>query len=114
MSLSRALLEAYLRRFEVTRPQTFIGSLSQMAAGLTHHVTPAKLREISKNIPKILILTGDEDNLVDPGNSFYLKEHMPEAEFVQWEQTGHSLQIQQKKRLNSLIERVVDEGRAKV
>lgn len=95
----------------MTRPQKLVGHVSQMLAGLTHHVSPARLREISAKIPKVLILTGDEDNLIRPSGSFHLKSHMPEAEFIQWEKTGHGIHMQHRKRFNELLERVFIEGR---
>ena len=82
-----------------------------MVAGLTHHCTPERLRTISKSIPKVVIVTGDEDHLVLPRNSFKLKAAMPEAEFVQWEQTGHGIHVQKMKEFNALIERACEEGR---
>lgn len=105
--------QIYLHRIEITRPQTLIGSFSQMSAGLTHHVTPARLSQIS-SIPKVAIVTGDQDNLVAPSNSAYLKEHMKEAEYVVFENTGHSVQAQRKERFNELLERVFREGRERV
>ncbi|KAI0080593.1 alpha/beta-hydrolase [Panus rudis PR-1116 ss-1] len=104
----------YRRRMEITRPQTFFGTISQMIAGMTHHVSPARLNSISKSIPKVVIITGDEDHLVSPKNSFYLKKHMPEAEFIQWKETGHGIHMQQKKMFNELIERVVREGKERI
>ncbi|THV07838.1 alpha/beta-hydrolase [Dendrothele bispora CBS 962.96] len=106
--------ETHRHRMLLTRPQTLLGALSQMCAGLSHHVTPARLKAISRSIPKVLIVTGDEDHLVDPKNSFYLKEQMKEAEFVQWKQTGHALHFQWPKRFNELVEKVVEEGRQRV
>lgn len=91
-----------------------MGTFSQMAAALTHHVQPDTLRRISKSVPKVLILTGDRDYLVDPSNSFRLKEYMPEAEFVQWENTGHGIHIQHKVRFNAVLEKVFEEGRERV
>lgn len=89
-----------------------MGMFSQMAAGLTHHVSPERLRQISMSIPKVLIITGDSDHLVRPQNSVYLKRHMPEAEYIQWERCGHGLPIMGgKKRFFELLERVFEEGR---
>ncbi|KZT57188.1 alpha/beta-hydrolase [Calocera cornea HHB12733] len=102
------------RRSLVTRHQTTIGSLSQTAACLTHYVSPARLHKIARTIPKVLILTGDEDNMVSPRNSEYLKSQMPEAELVVWEKTGHALQQQWPGRFNALVERVMREGREAV
>ena len=98
----------------MTRPQTLMGALSQMCAGLTHRVTPDRLCRISSSIPKVLLITGDIDHLVEPQNSIYLKEHMPEAEFIQWENTGHAIHYQRKRMFNSTLERVFTEGRGKV
>jgi pimeloyl-ACP methyl ester carboxylesterase len=103
--------KAFIRRIAVTTPQAFMGHISQMAAGLTHHCTPDRLRMISKSIPKVAIVTGDDDHLVRPRNSFRLKAAMPEAELLQWEHTGHSIHVQRVKEFNALIERVCTEAR---
>jgi pimeloyl-ACP methyl ester carboxylesterase len=85
-----------------------------MAAALTHNVSPTQLREVSRAIPKVLVLVGEEDHLVRVSNSFYIKEHMPEAEFVQWEKTGHGIPAQHKKRFNALLERIFSDARAAI
>ncbi|KAJ7702376.1 alpha/beta-hydrolase, partial [Mycena rosella] len=48
--------EGYRHRILITAPQHFLGSLSQMAAALTHNVDFQRLRDISETIPKVLIL----------------------------------------------------------
>ena len=106
--------QVYRKRIEITRPQSFMGMISQMAAGLTHHVSSDRLRHISKSIPKVLIITGDDDHLVHPSNSVYLKSHMPEAQFVQWKATGHGLHVEHKREFNTLLEQVFEEGRRKL
>lgn len=113
MSLIVYRLQEYLKRIEATRLQSPLGAISQMSAGLTHSVSAARLRTISSSIPKVLIITGDKDNLVDPSNSKYLKANMPEAEFIQWENTGHAIHIQWSQRYNALLERIIREGREK-
>jgi pimeloyl-ACP methyl ester carboxylesterase len=85
-----------------------------MAAGSTHKVSPSRLRSIALSIPKVLIITGDQDNLVNPQNSSYLKEHMPEAELVVLGQTGHGLNLQRNARFNELLEDACREGRERV
>lgn len=85
--------------------------MSQIAAVLTHNVEPKRLHQIAASIPKILILTGDQDNLVDPQNSVFLKQQMSEAEYIQWEGTGHVLHLQWPRRFNELLERTFKEGR---
>ena len=91
-----------------------MGAMSQMYAGLTHRVTPERLSQIARTIPKVIILTGDDDNLVDPSNSIYLSNMMPGSEFVQWEITGHAIHLQHPQRFNDLVERVSKEGRQKL
>lgn len=100
----------YNERVALTRDQKPMGSFSQMWAGLTHHVQAKRLAQISKTIPKVVILTGDEDHLVRPTNSAYLKKHMPEAEYIVWQNTGHVVGMQHVERFNVLLERVFEEG----
>jgi len=61
-----------------------------------------------------LILTGDEDHVVRSSNSAYLKKHMPEAEYIVWEYTGHIVNGQYVERFNALLERTFVEGQAKL
>ncbi|KAF8632422.1 hypothetical protein AX17_004863 [Amanita inopinata Kibby_2008] len=107
-------MEDFIRRAAITKPQQFMGHISQMAAGLTHHVSPDRLRTISGTIPKVTIVTGDNDNLVRPYNSMRLKESMPEAELVQWSDTGHAIHVQHAVTFNALIERTIREGKQRV
>ena len=88
-----------------------MGTLSQMCAGLSHYVSPARLSEISLSIPKVVLITGDVDHLIHPQNTLFIKQHMPEAELIQWEDTGHGLHYQRKKMFNALVERAIEEGR---
>ncbi|KAF9468764.1 alpha/beta-hydrolase [Collybia nuda] len=106
--------EAYLRRIDITLPQAFLGHISQMAAGLTHYCSPERLRSISSSVPKITIITGDEDNLVLPRGSRRIKSCMPEAELVVWEGTGHGVNAQWPKRFNELLERTFREGKERI
>ncbi|KIJ60619.1 hypothetical protein HYDPIDRAFT_116918 [Hydnomerulius pinastri MD-312] len=103
--------EIYRRRFEITRPQTLIGSLSQMSAAMTHYVTPDRLRKISASIPKVLILSGADDHLINHEQGENLKKHMPEAEYQCWENTGHGISGQRKARFNEVLERTFSEGK---
>lgn len=82
-----------------------------MYAGLTHRVSPTRLATISSTIPKVTIVTGDSDSLVAPSNSKYMKQYMEEAEYLVFQETGHAINTQEKKRYNALLERVFGEGR---
>lgn len=104
-------MQLYKRRAAVARPQTFRGSISQMSAATTHRITVDRHRLIATTIPKILIVTGDDDNLMHPGNSEELAKRMPEAELVVWQDTGHALIAQWPERFNTLLERTFKEGR---
>lgn len=81
---------------------------------MTHKVSNDRLRKISTSIPKVLIVTGDEDHLVPIKNSKILKDNMPEAEYVQWEHCGHALHMQYRRKFNDLLERVFAEGKEKL
>ncbi|KAG8217201.1 hypothetical protein J3R82DRAFT_5284 [Butyriboletus roseoflavus] len=72
----------------ITKPQTLMGALGQMAATLTHSVTPDRLAKISASVPKVLILSAAEDTLIPHTEGENLKRHMPEAEYQCWEKTG--------------------------
>lgn len=118
----------YRYRMLNTRPQTPIGAISQMIAGMTHYVAPERLKHIAENVGKVVILTGDEDNLIRPENSFKIAEAMTagelgrdgrtgvakdgqiDVELVVWEKTGHALHMQWVQRFNELLERCWEEG----
>ena len=85
-----------------------------MCAGLTHYVSPERLRSIAESIPQITIVTGDTDHLVAPHNSLTLHKNMPGSHYVCWEKTGHGVQIQKKIQFNSLLEETFKEGMKKV
>lgn len=100
-----------MHRISIQRKQTLTGALSQTAAGAGHNVSPAKLIQIDTTIPKTLILTGDIDDLVKPVNSEWLHKHMPRAEYQVWKGFGHGLVGQDPVKFNSLLEKVIQEGR---
>ncbi|KAG8979225.1 hypothetical protein FRB90_008169 [Tulasnella sp. 427] len=109
-----------IRRINTTRKQTLVGALSQMAAAMRHYVSPARLRTISKSIPKIYIMTGDEDYLVQTKNSHHLKSCMSEAEFeypdamdVDDQHLGHGAFAQYPKRFGAKMDSVMQEGWAR-
>ncbi|KAF9653124.1 alpha/beta-hydrolase [Thelephora ganbajun] len=106
--------ENFLKRYYTARPQPFIGVISQMAAGLTHRVSGDRLREISSLVPKVVIVTGDEDHLVNPQRSKFIKASMPEAELIEFSGTGHGVHIQRAKELNGIIARAIRESRSRL
>ena len=120
----------YLIEVATNKPQRFTGHLSQMAAALTHYLSPSRLAFIGARIPKIVIVTGDKDDLVAPEGSRKLWRGMvarnqeidgrkgtrrqdPRVELVQWEGAGHGIHIQREREFNELIARCVKEGRTR-
>ncbi|CAA7268984.1 unnamed protein product [Cyclocybe aegerita] len=116
--------EGFLFRVSITKPQLLLGHISQMCAALTHHVSPERLAYIAANIPKIAIVTGDEDNLVHPSGSERIKASMDLAlrddndkervELLKWEGTGHGIHAQREIPFNQLVERCAREGRKRL
>lgn len=104
--------------FSMSKRQLIWGSISQMIAGLTHSVSPERLAYIAANIPKIVIVTGDTDNLVHTSGSERLKAAMCDksdqdsnrVEFLKWEGVGHAIHMQMESQFNELIERCAKEG----
>ena len=91
-----------------------------MAAALTHYVSPSRLAFIGAQIPKTIIVTGDEDHLVSPEGSRRLWRGMMgnvdvegKVELVQWEGTGHGIHGQREREFNELVARCVREGKCK-
>ncbi|KAF8526843.1 alpha/beta-hydrolase [Hysterangium stoloniferum] len=87
--------------------------LSQTYALITHRVTAERHRLMATNIPKILIITGGRDCLVNVACSKHLAARMPEAEYLVWKDSSHFLHMQWPKRYNELLEGVFEEGRQK-
>lgn len=68
-----------------------------MVTGLTHSVSKEELLRISGSIPKLTIVTGDEDHLVRPSMSHEFKKRMPEAELVECQGTEHGAHAQRRR-----------------
>ncbi|EPQ27207.1 uncharacterized protein PFL1_05130 [Pseudozyma flocculosa PF-1] len=108
------LFKMFAWRFQFTRRQTLHGAVAQMKAAVTHNVPDSALQRINTAVPKIVILTGDTDYLVDPRNSQYLADKMPNAELIKFQVAGHALGNQFDERVNTILERVIGEGREAV
>ncbi|KAF8547196.1 alpha/beta-hydrolase [Imleria badia] len=98
------------RRTEITKPQSVMGAVGQVAAGLTHRMPPDRLAKVSASVPKVLIISAAEDLLIPHTEGEKLKRHMPEAEYQCWEKTGHGLCSQHQKRFNQQLEKVFEQG----
>ncbi|SPO30045.1 related to alpha/beta hydrolase [Ustilago trichophora] len=105
-----ALYEMFKWRYAFTTRQNIHGAISQMKAALTHNIPDADLDRINRSVPKICILTGDTDFLVDPRNSDYLKNKLTTAEFHKFKDAGHALGNQIAEKVNQILEKVIAEG----
>ncbi|KAK0519822.1 hypothetical protein OC835_007402 [Tilletia horrida] len=105
-------------RASFSRVAPFHGSASQIGAVLTHRVSNKELAKINEDIPVITIMTGDEDNLVNPLNSEHLAENMPRARLIKLENAGHAITIQRPEAIHDALdedillaqERIKNEG----
>ncbi|KAF8905851.1 Alpha/Beta hydrolase protein [Gymnopilus junonius] len=92
--------EGFLRRVTITKPQLFMGHISQMAAALTHYVSPERLAYIAANAMKNGLSKSDAES------------NSRRVELQQWEETGHGIHAQREDQFNLLVERCVREGKA--
>ncbi|CAG8543059.1 6662_t:CDS:10 [Ambispora leptoticha] len=97
------LMEELRRQIQLTNPTTLTGSVGQIAAVLSHGVSRERLIQIRENIPRILVITGTWDNLVNPKNSYYLGEEL-QADLQIFEGSGHALPTEQAERYNMALE----------
>lgn len=107
---SRLKRQDFLWRAQQTNPQTTKGKLGQLAAVSRHRVTAEQLAEIESSVPKIGIVTGDQDKLINPKRSQELSEMMPKAEFWLVKNAGHALPSQIATEYNEWIEKLVREA----
>lgn len=86
--------EILLWRSKFVLPPTTLGPLLQMSACLTHHVSSKDLKRINELVPKIAIITGDWDQIVNPSHSKHMHKMMPDALYEVWKDAGHAIHIQ--------------------
>lgn len=96
--------EMFAYRYTFTRRQTLYGALAQVRGVVTHRVSPSQLQRINEAIPKITIITGDDDNLVNPANSHHMKKHMPKADLHILPGVGHVTVVQEAEKVNAILD----------
>lgn len=106
----QVLYDMFKWRYAFTTRQSLHGAVSQMKAALTHNIPDTDLDRINHSVPKICILTGDTDFLVDPRNSDYLRTKLPNAEFHKFQNAGHALGNQVADKVNAILESVIADG----
>ena len=92
------LVEAALRVME-SNNQCKASYLLQLGAAMRHD-TFDRLHQIAG---PVLVLTGTEDTLIDPGNSRLLSEHIPGARLIEFEETGHVFFTEQPALVNKVL-----------
>lgn len=102
--------ELFEWRFQFVRRQHPTGSLGQIRAASTHHISNSELAAIDRAVPAVLIVTGDWDNLVKPGNSKHLERHMASAKLEVLAGRGHAIQLQDPETLHRLLEENWEKG----
>ncbi|RHZ75316.1 hypothetical protein Glove_216g193 [Diversispora epigaea] len=96
--------EVFLDRIEKTRKQPTRGAIGHLSANFRHHVSPSKLEQIKNTISHILVVTGTNDNLIKPQNSFHLAKHLG-VDVECWEGSGHALCSEKPEKYNEMLER---------
>ena len=92
------LVQAALRLTE-NNNQPKSSYLLQLGAAMKHD-TFERLPQIAL---QTLVMTGTEDTLIDPGNSRLLSKHIPGAQLIEFEETGHLFFTEKPELVNSAL-----------
>ncbi|KAM0749090.1 alpha/beta-hydrolase [Meredithblackwellia eburnea MCA 4105] len=106
-----AVIKDFLRRVEIGKLQSGRGKVAQMAAVMGHKVSPERLKVIATSIPKVAVLFGDEDELINVSRGRELHANLPGSEYKEVKGAGHALCSQIKEEYNEWCEGIVAEGR---
>ena len=97
--------------FRASNPIDPVGYQAQMGIGLS---LMAEEAAFEKRLPAlkmpVLLMTGDQDKVVPPGNAGLLKEMMPQAEIVILENAGHFFPFEVPETAVSAITSFLKEG----
>jgi pimeloyl-ACP methyl ester carboxylesterase len=99
---------------QLPREQAPLGFLGHFHAAMMHHCSYDKLNKIASELSpaKILVITGDTDELVLPKRSLELHQHLPGSELIVIKGAGHALSYQITEEFHQILDRVVEEGNA--
>ncbi|GAA6055715.1 hypothetical protein JCM3770_001034 [Rhodotorula araucariae] len=105
----RELIEADLmRRYQIGRRQSVSGQLGQMAAVLKHSVSADRLGVLATRIPRIAIIHGTEDLLIDVQRAHELHQDIPGSSLKVVQNAGHGLPSQITDEYNAWIRENVE------
>ncbi|PLW26262.1 hypothetical protein PCANC_27499 [Puccinia coronata f. sp. avenae] len=109
----REEMEANLvERMRKTRKQPAKGMMGQVSAVLRHSCPAASLDRMARELApaKLLVLTGDRDQLIHTARSDDLHQALPGSELLRIPGAGHAICSQLPDQFNALLERVMEEG----
>ncbi|KAK4701390.1 hypothetical protein P7C70_g4841, partial [Phenoliferia sp. Uapishka_3] len=109
-----AVQKDFEKRVEMGKLQSTAGKVGQMMAVLGHCVKADRLKIISSTIPKVAIIHGDMDELIDVQRGVELHEMIPGSEFKLVKGAGHAILAQLTDEYNAFIESVVEDAKRRV
>ncbi|KAK5579681.1 hypothetical protein RB653_009366 [Dictyostelium firmibasis] len=99
-------VEKYLKDMETAKPPSISALYGHIRTVNTHKVSKKRLLEIKERIGgPITIITGTHDDLVDPTGSHYLNSILSPIEFVIFNGSGHSVNIENYQEFHDAISR---------
>lgn len=103
---------ALMERMRKVRKQPVAGVVGQLSAALSHSCPRPALARIDQLLQpaKILVITGDKDQIINPARSIELHRALPHSEYLLIPRAGHAICSQLPDQFNAILERVMDEG----
>lgn len=100
------LIKEFLLEREREGGPSLAGLIGQLSAVARHYISRKTLRNLKKQLnaqgSPILLMTGTEDHLVRPLNSFILKEVL-DAKLIVFTGCGHMIHMEKPELFNSLL-----------
>ncbi|EAL66518.1 hypothetical protein DDB_G0281917 [Dictyostelium discoideum AX4] len=98
------LTDIFVDRLKTSKKPSLNAIMGHFKSVLTHYISETKLKYISNQEFPIQIITGTNDHLVDPKNSFYLKSKLNPCEFTVFQGCGHAVNTERLNDFNNLIQ----------
>ncbi|EGC40255.1 hypothetical protein DICPUDRAFT_25440 [Dictyostelium purpureum] len=98
------LIEEYVNKMNSTKAPPISTLFGHMRCIFTHYVSSSRLESIKNQDFPVLVLTGTDDYLVKPKNSFSLKNKLSPTEFIVYENCGHCVNVEKLSEFNHAIE----------
>ncbi|KAM9959454.1 hypothetical protein ACTFIR_000530 [Dictyostelium discoideum] len=98
------LTDIFVDRLTTSKKPSLNAIMGHFKSVLTHYISETKLKYISNQEFPIQIITGTNDHLVNPKNSFYLKSKLNPCEFTVFQGCGHAINTERLNDFNNLIQ----------